>query len=137
MSLSDWFTFAPQLLKLMWTNVKWFPAAVALGVILIAVAGTTRRTWVQCLVGFVFLAASATYSIWVLQLGWLLAALGLLLIVLGAAWRLLGDRASKAAESSLLRAHASGGLVWPGLGLLLAPFANVLVLMPVLRQFIR
>jgi len=137
MSLADWFTLTGQLLKMMWINVKWFPAAVALGVALIVVAGVARRTWVQCIVGFVFLGASATYSIWVLQLGWLLAVIGLLLVIFGLVWRLVDGRSSTNAEAETARAHASGGIVWPGLGLLLAPFVNVFVLMPILKQVIR
>ncbi len=60
---------------------------------------------------------SAAISIWVLQLGWLLAIVGLLMAIVGAFPK-------------------TRDFLFPGLALLLAPFFNVFILMPVLRQFI-
>lgn len=107
---------------------------VFIAAFLVAIAAAaSRRFWVQCLVAILFFALSTAASVWVLQLGWALAALGILLIVSGVVWKLM-DRGSSS-ESPPVRAHASGGFIWPGLGLLAAPFANVFVLMPALRPF--
>ena len=74
----------------------------------------------------------AIASIWILTIGWLLAVLGLLLVIAGGTWRALSKTKTPGGI-----AHPSGGLLWPGLGLLGAPFANVFVLMPILHAIFR
>ncbi len=101
--------------------VPWVPYATVLGVLLLVAAATAKQTWLQVLVAAIFLCASAAYSVWVLPVGVILAAFGLVLIVAGIAWR-FKDR------------MRYGGLVWPGVGLALAPLANIYVVMPVLRS---
>ncbi len=107
---------------------------VAIVVVLLAVAAAaaSRRFWVQCFVAILLFVLSTVASVWVLQFGWAFAVLGILLLMSGAVWKLTARRP---AESQPVRAHASGGLIWPGLGLLAAPFANVFLLMPALRPF--
>ena len=107
--------------------------AVAAVLLLVVAAAASRRFWVQCLIAIVLFVFSTAASVWVLQLGWALAALGILLVVCGAFWKLIPRNSPS--ESPPVRAHASGGLIWPGLALLAAPFANVFVLMPALRPF--
>lgn len=107
---------------------------IVIAVFFIAIAAAaSRRFWVQCLIAIVLFALSTAASVWVLQLGWALAALGILLLVSGLIWKLV-DRSSSA-EAQPVRTHASGGFIWPGVGLLAAPFANVFALMPALRPF--
>lgn len=128
--MADAFWFAASLAERVWRFERWAPAALALAVILIGAAWTARRAWLHWLVGIVFLVASAVYSIWVLAFGWLLAASGFLLALLGAIWRFTDRSAAPKG------AHPSGSLIWPGLGLLVAPLVNVFLLMPVLRNFL-
>ncbi|MBI2769953.1 MAG: hypothetical protein HYX47_10045 [Burkholderiales bacterium] len=71
----------------------------------------------QPVVALALFIASAVLSIWVLQLGWLLAAVGLVMALIGAFPK-------------------ARGVFFAGLALFLAPFFNVFILMPVLRQFI-
>src|SRR4051812_26629329 len=101
--------------------------------LLVVAAAASRRFWAQCLIAILLFALSAAASVWVLQFGWALAAVGILLVISGILWKLIGSGSSS--KSHPERAHASGGLIWPGLGLLAAPFANVFVLMPALRSF--
>ena len=126
--MADALWFVAQLVERVWRFERWAPAALALAVVLIAAAWTLRRAWLHWLVGALFLAASAVYSIWVLAFGWLLAGLGVLMALAGVAWR-FADR-----SAGQKGAHPSGSLIWPGLGLLAAPIANLFVLMPLLRQ---
>jgi hypothetical protein len=55
-------------------------------------------------------------SIWILSLAWLLAVIGILLMLIAIAPK-------------------ARGLLWSGAALVAAPFANAFVLMPILRQF--
>lgn len=66
-------------------------------------------------VAIFLLLASAIVSIWVLQLGWLLAAVGLLLALIAIAPK-------------------ARFLFLPGVALFVAPWLNIFLLMPVLRQ---
>ena len=104
--------------------------------IFVAVGEASRRTWVQFLIAGILFIVSTGASVWVLQLAWVLAVVGMLLLMSGAVWRLLGKSSSPVSEPQQARAHASGGLLWPGLALLAVPFANIFLLMPVLRQII-
>jgi hypothetical protein len=124
----DGLLFALSLAERVWRFERWAPAALALAIVLIAAAWLLRRAWLHWLAGAAFLAASAVYSIWVLAFGWLLAALGFLMALAGALWR-WRDKDAKPA-------HPSGSLIWPGLGLLLAPVANIFLLMPLLRPYL-
>ena len=112
-------------------------AAVVVVLFVVVAAAASRRLWVQSLLAILLFAFSAAASIWVLQLGWALAALGLLLILFGVIWKLIDSSPTSAPGSQSARAHASGGLIWPGLSLLVAPFANVFLLMPILRQYVQ
>ena len=76
--------------------------------------------------------ASTAACIWVLQLGWALAAAGIVFLFVGVVWRVASRNA--APSFSEPSGHKSSGFIWPGLALLAAPFANAFVLMPVLRQ---
>ena len=107
--------------------------AVVAVLLLVAAAAASRRFWVQCLIAILLFSLSTAASVWVLQLGWALAALGIVLVVSGVVWKLISGGSSS--ETQPVRAHASGGFIWPGLGLLAAPFANVFVLMPALRPY--
>jgi len=122
MSFWDALAMARNVARLTW-NVPWVPYAVLLGLILLMVGALSRRTWVQGLVAAGLLAASATYSIWVLPVGVMLAGFGLVLVVAGAIWK----------HADRKRPHVGGGLMWPGLGLLVAPLANIFLVMPILR----
>src|SRR5215471_9630902 len=106
--------------------------AMAFAITLISVAGTARRSSVQVTVGAVFFLVVAIASIWILPIAWLLAVVGLLLAIAGGIWRALSKTKSPGGI-----AHPSGGLLWPGLGLLGAPFANAFVLMPILNVIFR
>ena len=102
-------------------------------ILLVSLAsGASKRLWVQCLVGTVFFVGIAVYSIWILILAWGLAALGLLMVLSGVTWKLMARRKLNA-DGSGQSAHPSGGLIYPGLGLLAAPFANIFVVMPIAR----
>ena len=104
-------------------------ATIVFGVVSLVIVGVQlRRAWVYASIAALLFVASAVASIWVLLLGWLLAALGILLILLGVAWALI--RPEPVDET---RAHPGVGLLWPGLALLAAPFVNAFLLMPVLR----
>jgi hypothetical protein len=105
----------------------WFPAAVVVAIALVVASARSSRSWVQVCVAALLFVASAFYSIWVLQLGWFFAALGLFMLVIGAAW--------KVSRAVPVGAHPAGSFLWAGLALLLAPFANVFVLMPLLRPY--
>jgi len=107
-------------------------AAVAL-VVLAATASV--RGWVHGTLAVLLLVVSAGVSVWVLQLGWALAVFGLVAAICGVVWRLARPSIPHAPGKPSF-AHRSGGLIWPGVALLAAPFANILVLMPVLRQLI-
>ena len=102
----------------------------------VAIGAASRRTWVQVLVAGTLFIMSTGASVWVLQLGWVLAAVGILLLISGTAWKLLSKASQPTSELQRARAHPSGGLLWPGLALLAAPFANVFLLMPLLRQIL-
>ena len=128
--MTDGLWFVAQLVERVWRFERWAPAALALAVVLIAAAWTLRRAWLHWLAGALFLVASAVYSIWVLAFGWLLAVLGLLMALAGAAWRFADRSAEKKG------AHPSGSLIWPGIGLLAAPPANLFLLMPLLRSYL-
>jgi hypothetical protein len=104
--------------------------------IFVTIGAVSRRTWVQVLVACTLLILSAGASVWVLQLGWILAILGILMLIAGVVWRLLDRSSSSTSGPQQKQAHASGGLLWPGLALLAAPFTNVYLLMPILRQLI-
>ena len=110
----------------------WFFLVIFAAIVLVSIAGTTKHLWVQCMVGALFLVAIAVYSIWILIIAWALAAFGLLMVLCGVIWRLVAKR-SAATETSVQSAHPSGGLIYPGLGLLAAPFANIFVVMPIMR----
>jgi hypothetical protein len=125
MTLSYALAFVGNMLRFTWA-VPWVPYAAVLGVVLIVVAVISKRRWVHWLIAATFLSASAAYSVWVLPIGVMLAGLGLALVIAGAIWKYT-DRS---------RPHVSGGLVWPGLGLLVAPLANIFVVMPILRTAI-
>jgi hypothetical protein len=122
MPFSYAFNFVASMLSQTWM-VPWIPYAAALGLALLVIAAISKQAWVQWLVAAVFLAASATYSIWVLPIGLMLAGLGLVLVVAGVVWKYAGRA----------RADVGGGLMWPGIGLLLAPLANIFVVMPLMR----
>ena len=126
MPLPDLLLQVGHLIRRVWIFEPWFPAAVFLGIALVAVAWISKRLWVQIFVCVAFLAASAAYSIYLIAVGWLLAVLGLLMAFAGALWK-WKDRSSA----------ASGALVWPGLGLLAAPLVNIYMVMPMLRHFIK
>ena len=113
----------------MWRFERWAPAVLILAIVLIAASWWLRRAWLQWLVGLLFLGASATYSIRVLEFGILLAGLGLLMALAGFVWRFGGWPREPGA-------HPSGSLIWPGLGLFAAPFANLFLLMPVVRHYL-
>jgi hypothetical protein len=130
MSASDVFLQVAHLLRRVWIFEQWFPAAVILGVVLVAAAWISKRLWVQLLVGAAFLVASATYSVWLIAVGGLLAVLGVSMALAGAVWMW-------AARRRLRRGHASGALVWPGLGLVAAPLVNIYVVMPIIRHFVK
>ena len=100
--------------------------------VIVAVLATcaSSRPWVHAVVAVLLFLAIAAASIWVLQLGWALALAGLFAAICGLIWRTVGNNAQPAGG------HRSGGLIWPGIGLVAAPIANVFVLMPVLRQVI-
>jgi hypothetical protein len=102
-------------------------------VVFVFVATITKRMWVYCLVAVILLALCAYSSIWVLQLGWGLAAIGAILIVVGFIWRLISYLLAQKSDSLNADTHLSFGLILPGLGLLAAPFVNVFFLMPILR----
>jgi len=110
------------------TAVLYIPRLLAIVVVValvvLATAASTR-SWVHNLVAVLLLVSSAAVSVWVLQLGWALAVIGVLALLSGVLWRVLQSDSSR-----------SGGLMWPGLGLLLAPFANIFILMPVLIQVV-
>jgi hypothetical protein len=93
------------------------------------------RGWIHGVLGLLLFVASATASIWALQLGWALAVFGLAAAICGVIWRLVSTSTLNSAAGQP-RGYRSGGLIWPGAGLLVAPFANVFILMPVLRQLI-
>jgi hypothetical protein len=112
-----------QLVRTSW----WFAAAVVVSVALLIAAARSSRVWFQAFVAMLLFAASGLYSIWVLQLGWFLAALGILMLIGGAIWR------ARATPSR--NAHPASALLWVGGGLLAAPFANIFVLMPILRPY--
>lgn len=100
--------------------------AVVVAVALLVVAtAAVKRGWVHGTVAALLLISSAAVSVWVLQLGWALAFVGVVALLAGILWRFVQAGNPR-----------SGGLVWPGLALLVAPFANVFVLMPVLRQVV-
>ncbi|MGH7604117.1 MAG: hypothetical protein ACRENK_08995 [Gemmatimonadaceae bacterium] len=100
------------------------------------VAVASERIWVRRFIAIAFFVLSVGASIWVLLLGWLLAVLGLAMALLGVIWKSMDKSpvGTPAPENPGL--HPSGGLILPGLGLLAAPFANVFVLMPVLRALL-
>ena|SRR5689334_19164571 len=123
MTLEYALSFVANILKFTWA-VPWIPYAAALGVVLLLIAAVSRQVWLQLLVALVFFSASAAYSIWVLPMGVMLAGVGLALVLAGVIWK-YADRK---------RPHVSAGLMWPGLGLLVAPVANIFVVMPVLRS---
>ena len=123
--LSYALTLAESILLQTWA-VPWMPYAAALGVLLLAVAVISKQAWLRLLVALVFLSASAAYSIWVLPVGVMLAGLGLVLLIAGAIWRF----------AHRTPPHVSAGLMWPGAGLLVAPVANIFVVMPVLRMMV-
>lgn len=100
--------------------------------VLSLVVGASKRLWVQCSVGALFLVGIAVYSIWILILAWGLAALGLLMVLSGVIWKLIARRTLDS-DGSPQSAHPSGGLIYPGLGLLAAPFANIFIVMPIAR----
>ena len=122
MSASYALNFVASILWQTWL-VPWVPYATAFGVLLLVVAAISKQTWLQLLVALVFLSASAAYSVLVLPIGFALAGLGLVLVIAGVVWR-LADR------------KRGGGLMWPGVGLLVAPLANIFVVMPILRTAI-
>jgi hypothetical protein len=102
--------------------------------VLLAGMQILAMVWPAMVIGIVliaFLAASAVGCIWVLQLGWALAVIGVVLLASGALWRIFDGRPKPNGG----RVHASGALIWPGLGLLLAPFVNIFFLMPALRHY--
>ena len=100
--------------------VPWVPYAILCGVLLIVAAVMLKQIWLQVLVAVIFLASSAAYSIRVLPVGVMLAGVGLMLVIAGVIWRFTDRR-------------SYGGLLWPGLGLLVAPIANIFVVMPIMR----
>lgn len=112
-----------QLIRSSW----WFAAAVVVSVALLIAAVRSSRVWFQALVAMLLFAASGLYSIWVLQLGWFLAALGIVMLIGGAIWRARGTPSHNA--------HPASAFIWVGGGLLAAPFANIFVLMPILRPY--
>lgn len=100
------------------------------------VAAGSNRAWVQCLIAVLFFILSTVASIWVLQLGWALASLGVLLALSGAVWKLIARSPSTSSEAQPVPSHEGRGLIWSGLGLVAAPFANAFLLMPILENFI-
>ncbi|HJV75954.1 MAG TPA: hypothetical protein VJ654_17165 [Noviherbaspirillum sp.] len=67
-------------------------------------------------IAVVLFALITIASIWILSLAWLLAVVGILLMLIAIAPK-------------------ARVLVWPGAALVAAPIANAFVLMPILRQF--
>jgi hypothetical protein len=110
-------------------------AVLVVVVFVVLATSSSARGWVHAAIALLLFFVVTGACVWALQLGWALAMVGLLAAVFGLVWRLVGSgpRASSAGE---LRAHRSGGFIWPGLGLVAAPFANIFVLMPILRQVI-
>jgi hypothetical protein len=109
-----------------------FFAITLAAIVLVSIAGTTKHLWVQYLVGSLFLVTIAIYSIWILIIAWALAAFGLVMVLCGVIWRFLAKPPSTA-DASIRSAHPSGGLIYPGLGLVAAPIANILIVMPIAR----
>jgi len=114
-------------------STLWYFLPFLLAILLVSIAaGATKRLWVQCLVGALLLVGIAIYSIWILILAWGLAALGILMVLSGVIWRLM-VKPTSAQQGSAQSGHPSGGLIYPGLGLLGAPFANIFIVMPIAR----
>ena len=65
-------------------------------------------------IAVILLLLSAVLSIWVLQLGWLLALIGLVMLLIS-----ISPKSRK--------------LALPGVALVIAPLVNIFVLMPILR----
>lgn len=106
-------------------------AFIAVVLIVFATALTARGLVHGGVASGLFFASTAA-CIWVLQLGWALAAAGIVFLFVGVVWRVASRNA--APSFSEPSGHKSSGFIWPGLALLAAPFANAFVLMPVLRQ---
>ncbi len=112
----------------------WWILISAATIALVSVAGTTSRRSLQIQIGVAIMLLCALAYVWVLVIGWLLAVVGLIMAVAGALWR----HHSKNPPSQLRdAAHPSGGLLWPGLGLLFSPFVNAFLLMPILRVVLK
>lgn len=105
-------------------------AVFAAVIVVVLATCASSRHWVHAVVAVLLFLAIATASIWILQLGWALALAGLLATICGLIWRTVGSNAQTTGG------HGSGGLIWPGIGLIAAPIANVFVLMPMLRQVV-
>ena len=73
MSFPDLLLQVGDLIRRIWVFEPHFAEAVFLGVGLVAAAWVSKRLWLQVLVGVLFLAASAAYSIYMIAAGWLLA----------------------------------------------------------------
>jgi hypothetical protein len=113
----------------------WWVVISAAAIWLVSIAGTTRKRSVQVQIGLGIMAVCAVAYVWVLIIGWLLAIVGLAMAIAGSLWRNFSkeERHQGAPDA----AHPSGGLLWPGLGLVLAPFVNAFLLMPVLRIILK